>query len=200
MTDSSFVSPDSYQWELRDQKAPPEVKKNFKLLNQNFLRQSWYVHCYQPRKAVSGRKQHLLTWCKHFPALFLYPKASCWLSCAAFQDEKAISSSIGLWNGLPFKSVFGKCKEKPFGKFMGQQTPQLEWPLSGQDRNTDELGWHAQSVSQSLPVCAYPASWGCAHSPTGRSHGFCPHCVHRGFSKVIKCLNCLFLRDFCHYC
>lgn len=111
-------------------------------------------------KDFQAKKHHFICY-KHFPAPFLCPKASCWLSCAAFRDEKAISSSTGLWNQLPFKSVFGKRKEEPYGKFMGQQTPQLEWPLTDWDRNTDELGWHAGPDSQILPVCSHVPTWSC---------------------------------------
>lgn len=57
--------------------------------------------------------------------------------------------------GYHSRVFFGSHKVGPFGKFMGQQTPQLEWPLSGWDMNTDELGWHAKSVSQSLLVCSH---------------------------------------------
>lgn len=106
-----FITLSSHHWDLIGCREAMLVNPGLK-----FPWQARFVHNHQSHKNYTRKKKkHPLICCKHFPAAFLCPKVSCWLSCAAFRDEKAISSSTGLWNGLRFKSVFGKCKE-PLGK------------------------------------------------------------------------------------
>lgn len=92
--------------------------------------------------------------------------------------KKLLAVAVDCEMGYHSRTFLANHRQKAFGKFMGQQTPQQEWPLGVWDRNTDERGPHAESVSKIPPVCSHLTTWSCF--PLTTCHTWLPlsSCVH----------------------